>query len=80
MCSEQILFGCAAQYMIMPAFGAIVGRAFGLPPSLYVGLILLACCPGGTASNVVTFAISFSCPVVSDIAVLFFHFLKLLVI
>ncbi|KAH7671168.1 Bile acid:sodium symporter/arsenical resistance protein Acr3 protein [Dioscorea alata] len=50
----SILFGCVAQYTIMPAFGAIVCRTLGLSPSLSVGLILLACCPGGTASNVVT--------------------------
>ncbi|OAY64747.1 probable sodium/metabolite cotransporter BASS1, chloroplastic [Ananas comosus] len=50
----SILFGCVAQYTIMPAFGAIVSKALNLPPSLSVGLILLACCPGGTASNVVT--------------------------
>ncbi|CAL4911391.1 unnamed protein product [Urochloa decumbens] len=49
-----ILFGCAAQYTIMPGFGAIISRALGLPPSLSAGLILLGCCPGGTASNVVT--------------------------
>ncbi|KAK3139429.1 hypothetical protein QOZ80_5AG0383100 [Eleusine coracana subsp. coracana] len=49
-----ILFGCAAQYTIMPALGAIVSRVLGLPPSLSVGLILLGSCPGGTASNVVT--------------------------
>lgn len=50
----SILFGCVAQYTIMPAFGAIVSKSLGLPPSLSVGLILLGCCPGGTASNVVT--------------------------
>ncbi|XXG74093.1 hypothetical protein AAC387_Pa07g2900 [Persea americana] len=50
----SILFGCVAQYTIMPAFGAIVSKSLGLSPSLSVGLILLACCPGGTASNVVT--------------------------
>ncbi|KAG8093683.1 hypothetical protein GUJ93_ZPchr0012g21264 [Zizania palustris] len=50
----SILFGCAAQYTIMPAFGTVVSRVLGLPPSLSVGLILLGCCPGGTASNVVT--------------------------
>ncbi|PAN16207.1 hypothetical protein GQ55_3G042500 [Panicum hallii var. hallii] len=49
-----ILFGCAAQYTIMPAVGSIISRALGLPPSLSAGLILLGCCPGGTASNVVT--------------------------
>ncbi|KAL5567347.1 hypothetical protein UlMin_030511 [Ulmus minor] len=50
----SILFGCLAQYTIMPAFGAIISRILGLSPSLSVGLILLSCCPGGTASNVVT--------------------------
>ncbi|KAI6701734.1 hypothetical protein NL676_016058 [Syzygium grande] len=49
-----ILFGCVAQYTIMPALGTLIGRLLRLPPSLSVGLILLACCPGGTASNVVT--------------------------
>ncbi|KAG9443961.1 hypothetical protein H6P81_015301 [Aristolochia fimbriata] len=50
----SILYGCVAQYTIMPAFGAIVSKWLGLPPSVSVGLILLGCCPGGTASNVVT--------------------------
>ncbi|CAA2998546.1 probable sodium metabolite cotransporter BASS1, chloroplastic [Olea europaea subsp. europaea] len=49
-----ILFGCAAQYTIMPAFGMTISKFLGLSESLSVGLILLACCPGGTASNVVT--------------------------
>ncbi|WOL11944.1 putative sodium/metabolite cotransporter BASS1, chloroplastic [Canna indica] len=50
----SILSGCVAQYTIMPTFGAIISKALSLPPSLSVGLILLGCCPGGTASNVVT--------------------------
>ncbi|XXG65417.1 hypothetical protein AAC387_Pa05g3125 [Persea americana] len=50
----SILFGFVAQYTVMPAFGAIVSKFLGLPPSLSVGLVLLGCCPGGTASNVVT--------------------------
>ncbi|XP_058091263.1 sodium/pyruvate cotransporter BASS2, chloroplastic-like isoform X1 [Magnolia sinica] len=50
----SIPFGCAAQYTIMPALGAIISKLFGLSPSLSVGLILLACCPVGTASTVVT--------------------------
>ncbi|KAL8553704.1 hypothetical protein ACS0TY_002124 [Phlomoides rotata] len=50
----SILYGCAAQYTIMPAFGYTISKLLGLSPSLTVGLILLSCCPGGTASNVVT--------------------------
>ncbi|XP_057469126.1 probable sodium/metabolite cotransporter BASS1, chloroplastic [Actinidia eriantha] len=49
-----ILFGCVAQYTIMPAFGLFISKFLGLAPSVSVGLILLGCCPGGTASNVVT--------------------------
>ncbi|EYU26945.1 hypothetical protein MIMGU_mgv1a010898mg [Erythranthe guttata] len=50
----SIFYGCAAQYTIMPCLGVIISKLLGLSPSLTVGLILLSCCPGGTASNVVT--------------------------
>ncbi|KAK9077066.1 hypothetical protein SSX86_005401 [Deinandra increscens subsp. villosa] len=50
----SIILGCAAQYTIMPTFGFVISKLLGLSPSLSVGLILLSCCPGGTASNVVT--------------------------
>ncbi|KAB2036166.1 hypothetical protein E1A91_D04G206600v1 [Gossypium mustelinum] len=51
----SILFGCVAQYTIMPTFAMIISKTLGLSPSLSVGLILLGCCPGGAASTVVTF-------------------------
>lgn len=50
-----LLLGCASQYTIMPLAGAAISRALHLPAPLSVGLILVACCPGGTASNVVTY-------------------------
>ncbi|XP_065869758.1 probable sodium/metabolite cotransporter BASS1, chloroplastic [Euphorbia lathyris] len=50
----SILFGCVAQYSIMPALAMLISKLLGLSPSLSVGLVLLGCCPGGTASNVVT--------------------------
>uniref|UniRef100_A0A0C9RLV7 TSA: Wollemia nobilis Ref_Wollemi_Transcript_11863_2004 transcribed RNA sequence n=1 Tax=Wollemia nobilis TaxID=56998 RepID=A0A0C9RLV7_9CONI len=49
-----VLFGCFAQYSIMPLTGTIVSRALGLSPEFSVGLILLSCCPVGSASSVVT--------------------------
>jgi BASS family bile acid:Na+ symporter len=52
---RPIAFGFAAQYTIMPLAGWAVARALALEPPLAVGLILVACCPGGTASNVVTY-------------------------
>jgi BASS family bile acid:Na+ symporter len=47
--------GFAAQFMIMPTAGWLVASALNLDTPLAVGLILVACCPGGTASNVVTY-------------------------
>ncbi len=47
--------GFAAQYLIMPFLGWALAHLFRLEAGLAVGLILVACCPGGTASNVVTF-------------------------
>ncbi|MEZ5383995.1 MAG: bile acid:sodium symporter family protein [Prosthecobacter sp.] len=48
------LMGIIAQFVIMPAAGWAVARWMQLPPPMAVGLILVACCPGGTASNVIT--------------------------
>lgn len=47
--------GVAAQYGIMPAAGFVLARAFGLDPVLASGVILVGSCPGGTASNVITY-------------------------
>ncbi|KAH1040565.1 hypothetical protein J1N35_042308 [Gossypium stocksii] len=51
----SILFGCVAQYTIMPIFAMVISKTLGLSQSLSVGLILLGCCPGDAASTVVTF-------------------------
>ena len=50
-----VALGFAAQYTIMPLLGWSVAQMLALPAPLAVGLILVACCPGGTASNVVTY-------------------------
>jgi BASS family bile acid:Na+ symporter len=52
---RAVLAGFVAQYLIMPLSGYVVARALHLETSLAVGLILVGCCPGGTASNVVTY-------------------------
>lgn len=49
------LAGIALQYTIMPFLGWGIATLFKLPPELAVGLILVACCPGGTASNVICY-------------------------
>ena len=47
--------GVALQYTVMPLSGWVLAKLFNLSPDFTVGLILVACCPGGTASNVVSF-------------------------
>ena len=50
-----VVAGFVAQFTIMPAAAWAIARAFDLPTPFAVGLILVGCCPGGTASNVVTY-------------------------
>ena len=47
--------GVIAQFTIMPLLGWSLANAFGLERDLAVGLILVSCCPGGTASNVIAY-------------------------
>jgi len=47
--------GVVLQFTVMPLTGLAVAMALGLETGLAVGLILVACCPGGTASNVVSY-------------------------
>lgn len=47
--------GVTAQFLIMPFIGWSVATAFQLPDQFKLGIILVSCCPGGTASNVVTY-------------------------
>jgi BASS family bile acid:Na+ symporter len=50
-----VVAGVVAQFVIMPAAGWAIATGLGLDRPFAVGLILVACCPGGTASNVVSF-------------------------
>lgn len=47
--------GVAAQYGIMPVTGFVLAWGFKLDPTLAAGVILVGSCPGGTASNVITY-------------------------
>lgn len=51
----QVAVGVGLQYTVMPALGWGLGYVFGLSTELAVGLALVACCPGGTASNVIAY-------------------------
>ena len=51
----DMLIGCLAQFTIMPLLAWLLVRLFALPEGLAIGVILVGCCPGGTASNVITY-------------------------
>ncbi|MBC2774116.1 bile acid:sodium symporter [Rhizobium sp. AQ_MP] len=52
---KGILVGLLSQYMIMPFLGYALALILGLPPGMAAGLILIACMPGGTTSNIFTY-------------------------
>ncbi len=50
-----VALGFAAQYTIMPLTGWGIAHLMKLEPGFAIGLILVASCPGGTASNMITY-------------------------
>ena len=52
---KDVLFGCLAQFTVMPLVALLLAKVFSLPEELALGVILVGCCPGGTASNVITY-------------------------
>jgi len=50
-----VLLGTLMQYTLMPLAAWMVCLALKLPADLATGVILLGCCPGGTASNVICY-------------------------
>lgn len=52
---KDVLTGCLAQFTIMPFMAWLLTKVFALSPDLALGVILVGCCPGGTASNVITY-------------------------
>ena len=52
---RPIALGFGSQFLVMPLLAWAIGRLLDLPTPFAVGLILTGTCPGGTASNVVTY-------------------------
>lgn len=52
---KDIFWGCMTQFTVMPVLAWLLVRAFSLPENLAIGVMLVGCCPGGTASNVITY-------------------------
>ena len=52
---KDVIVGCLAQFTVMPLLAFALSRVFSLNEALTVGVVLVGCCPGGTASNVITY-------------------------
>ena len=51
----DVVVGCLAQFIVMPLLAWGLSRVFQLDEALALGVVLVGCCPGGTASNVITY-------------------------
>lgn len=52
---KDVIIGCMAQFTVMPLLAWMLSRLFALDEALALGVVLVGCCPGGTASNVITY-------------------------
>lgn len=52
---RDVYIGVLLQYLLMPLGAFILVKVFNLNEFLAAGIILLGSCPGGTASNVITY-------------------------
>lgn len=52
---KDVIIGCLAQFTVMPLLAWSLAKGFSLSDELALGVVLVGCCPGGTASNVITY-------------------------
>jgi BASS family bile acid:Na+ symporter len=50
-----LAIGVVSQYGIMPFLGFLLVTFLPLPPAIAVGVLIMACMPGGTTSNIFTY-------------------------
>lgn len=72
-----LVVGIVGQIVVLPMVAWILGRLFGLAPLFFIGIMLIACSPGGSSSNVFSYlaggnvALSVTLTAVSSILTLF---------
>ena len=50
-----VLIGMVLQFSVMPFAGLTIAVAFGFEPEVAAGVVLIGSCPGGVASNLMTY-------------------------
>ncbi|MGF1459277.1 MAG: bile acid:sodium symporter family protein [Leptolyngbyaceae cyanobacterium] len=70
---KAIVVGLLAQLVMLPVIGFLLATSFPLTPELAVGIVVLAVCPGGPTSNLVSYlvqgnvALSITLPAISSL-------------
>lgn len=70
---KAVFIGVVAQFVVMPGLAYLLCKMMNLPSEIAIGVILVGCCPSGTASNVITYmakgntALSVACTSVSTL-------------
>lgn len=52
---KAVALGTVCQVLLLPLIGALIALVVPMQPELAVGLIILAICPGGPSSNLITY-------------------------
>ena len=74
---KAVAVGTVCQILLLPLIGALIALVVPMQPGIAVGLIILAVCPGGPSSNLVTYlakgdvALSVSLTAVSSVITVF---------
>lgn len=74
---KAVILGMTGQIIILPAFAFVIAWLLNMPSAYFMGLVLVACCPGGSSSNVFSMlakgdvALSVTLTAISSIITLF---------
>lgn len=74
---KAIMLGLGNQLVLLPVVGFLVAISFQMPPELAVGIMLIALCPGGATSNIIShlakadLALSVSLTAISSVITVF---------
>lgn len=74
---KAVILGMVGQIVLLPAIAFTLAWMLDMPPVYFMGLVLVACCPGGSSSNVFSMlakgdvALSVTLTAVSSIITLF---------
>lgn len=74
---KAVILGMVGQIVLLPSIAFVLASLLDLPPVYFMGIVLIACCPGGSSSNVFSMlvkgdvALSVTLTAVSSVITLF---------